>query len=112
MTATTDTPHTANLHNGIYSGADYENGIGKTTLKTFCNDGLGYAIYAIGYTGNEYGSTVLHSDTLGSIFDINTGIYTSGFTVNSTWSMKLSSVSGAYAPTISDGTNDTENFTT
>ena len=112
MTAITDTPHTANLHNGIYSGTDYANGIGKTTLKTFCNDGLGYAIYAIGYTGNEYGSTVLHSDTLGSTFDINTGTYTSGSTTNSTWSMKLSSVSGTYAPTISDGTNSTENFTT
>ena len=112
MTATTETPHTANLHNGIYSGTDYANGIGKTTLKTFCNDGLGYAIYAIGYTGNEYGSTVLHSDTLGSTFDINTGTYTSGSTTNSTWSMKLSSVAGDFAPTITDGTNNTENFTT
>ena len=112
MVGTTNTAHTANLANGTYSGTNYPNGIGQTTLKAYCNDSAGFAIYAIGYTGNEYGNTKLHNDTLGSTYDISTGTYTSGTTVNSTWSMKLTSVSGDYAPTIADGTNNTENFTT
>jgi hypothetical protein len=112
MTSTVNTPHNATVINGTYSGSSYPNGIGQTTLKAFCNDNAGFAIYAIGYTGNEYGNTKLHNDTLGSNYDISTGTYTSGTTVNSTWSMKLTSVSGTYAPTISNGTNNTENFTT
>ena len=112
MSGTTNTAHTANLANGTYSGSSYPNGIGQTTLKVFCNDNAGFAIYAIGYTGNEYGNTKLHNDTLGSNYDISTGKYTSGTTVNSTWSMKLASVAGTYAATIANGTNNTENFTT
>ncbi len=116
MTGTTNPPHTADLVNGTYSGTDYPSGIGQTTLKAFCNDNSGFAIYAIGYTNNEYGNTTLHwsgaSDTSDTTNAINTGLYTAGSTTNSTWSMKLTSVSGTYAPTISDGTNNTENFTT
>ena len=46
MTATVDTPHNATLANGIYSASttDYADGIGKTTIATFCNDNSGYAI--------------------------------------------------------------------
>ena len=116
MIGTTNPPHTADLVNGTYSGTDYPSGIGQTTLKAFCNDNSGFAIYAIGYTNNEYGNTTLHwggaSNTSDTTNAINTGLYTAGSTTNSTWSMKLTSVSGTYAPTISDGTNNTENFTT
>ena len=112
MTGTINTPHNASVINGTYSGASYPNGIGQTTLKAFCNDSAGFAIYAIGYTDDEYGNTKLHSSALGSTYDINTDIYNSGSASSSTWSMKLTSVSGAYAPTIADGTNGLENFTT
>jgi uncharacterized protein (TIGR02145 family) len=112
MTGTINTPHNASVINGTYSGASYPNGIGQTTLKAFCNDSAGFAIYAIGYTDDEYGNTKLHSSTLGSTYDINTGIYNSGSASSSTWSMKLTGVSGTYAPTIADGTNGLENFTT
>lgn len=56
MTATVGTPHNATLANGIYSASttDYADGIGKTTIATFCNDNSGYAIYAIGFTGDSY----------------------------------------------------------
>ena len=49
MTGTIDTNHTATLTPGTYSGTstDYANGIGKTTLTTFCNDNNGFSIYAI-----------------------------------------------------------------
>ena len=116
MTSINNTAHTATLMNGTYSGTDYATGIGSTTLKTFCNDNAGYAIYAIGYTNDTYGNTKLHwnkaESTSDTTNDINTGIYTSGSTINSTWSMKLASVNGTYITTITDGTNNTENFTT
>ena len=49
--------HNATLNPGTYSGAsgnEYENGIGKTTLTSFCNDNNGFSIYAIGFTDNLY----------------------------------------------------------
>ena len=100
MTATIDSgnEHTATMING-----QYKEDIGKTTIQTFCNDPNGYAIYAIGYTGGDTGvaagtNTVLHSTALGSTYDIVTGVATSGDVSN--WAMKVSSVSGTYAPTI------------
>ena len=42
----------------------------------------------------------MHSSTLDPSYDIVTGKYVSGTTTNSVWSMKLTPVSGTYAPTI------------
>lgn len=100
--------HSANVNNGTY-----EENIGKTTLTVFCNDGGGYAIYAVGYTGEEIGgtnSTKLVGEDLG--LTIDTGLYTQGTTVNSVWSMKVSKVndsSVSYNPnnlTIENGFNN------
>ena len=91
------TSHNANIVNGTYQ-AD----IGSTTLKAFCNDDEGFAIYAIGYTDNEYGKTVLTSSTLGTSADIATGTATSGNTSN--WAMKLATnTSATYALTLDNG---------
>ena len=119
VTGTVDTPHVANLVNGVYSGVNYASGIGLTTIKAFCNDNAGFAIYAIGYTNDEYGNTVLHWDGASGSNDttnaINTGVYISGTTMDSTWSMKLASVAGAYPAVVDDGVsvhnNSTEDFT-
>ncbi len=118
MSGTTNTAHSATILNGTYSGTDYTNGIGQTTLKVFCNDSNGFAIYAIGYTNDEYGNNKLHwsgaTSTSDITNDINTGIYSSGATTSS-WSMKLAAMSGTYAATIDDGVsannNSTDNFT-
>ena len=98
----TGTTHTATLGPGTYSGAsgnEYENGIGKTTLAAICNDDNGFSIYAIGFTGDEYGVTNLVGDnTAGTIA---TKAYASGDTT-SNWSMKLTKVtdtSQSYNPT-------------
>ena len=106
MTATIDSgnEHTATMING-----QYKEDIGLTTITTFCNDPNGYAIYAIGYTGGDTGvaagtNTVLHSNALGSTYDIVTGIAQSGDISN--WAMKVSSVSGTYEPNILNGYND------
>ena len=101
MTATVNTPHIADITNGLYSGgiAEYANGIGKTTLKVICNDASGFSIYAVGYTNNEFGNTKLMTNTADSSAPIiNTNTYNNGDT--SAWSMKINAVSGTYAPTL------------
>ena len=95
MGGTIDTNHTATLQNGTYSaasGSPYENGIGKTTLTTFCNDVNGFAVYAVGFTGE----TIEGGDNnklvgVSSGLKINTGVYTSGDT-DSSWSMKVNKI--------------------
>ena len=76
-----------NTHNATINNGTYASDIGTTTIKAFCNDNEGFAIYANGYTNNEDGNNVLTDSTLGSTHDIVTGIATSGNTSN--WSMKL-----------------------
>ena len=83
MTGTVVTPHTATVNNGSYTP-----NIGTTNLTAFCNDPNGFSIYAIGYTGDTRGKTMLHSDSVGSTYDIQTGV-AGGNT--SEWSMKLTS---------------------
>ena len=83
MTGTVVTPHTATVNNGSYTPD-----IGTTNLTAFCNDPNGFSIYAIGYTGDTRGQTMLHSDSVGSTYDIQTGV-AGGNT--SEWSMKLAS---------------------
>ena len=110
MTANVDSEHTASLINGIYSGGNdyYPNGIGKTTLTAFCNDASGFAIYAVGFSGDEYGATNMIGTNTGTT--IPTGTATSG--ANSQWAMKLTKVtdtSVAYNPanmTITNGYDD------
>ncbi|MBR3246458.1 hypothetical protein IKF87_01070 [Candidatus Saccharibacteria bacterium] len=82
--------HNANIVNGTYQ-AD----IGSTTLKAFCNDTNGFAIYAAGYTGDEIGGTN-STKLVGTNGNIVTGTATSGSTSN--WAMKLATNSGATYP--------------
>ena len=96
--------HTATMING-----QYKEDIGLTTIQTFCNDPNGYAIYAIGYTGGDEGvaagtNTVLHSNALGSTYDIITGTSTNGLDNDDTsnWAMKLTALgtTDTYRPNI------------
>ena len=93
-----------NTHNASIVNGTYQANIGTTTIKTYCNDSSGFAIYAIGYTNDEYGKTVLTNNTLGSTADIVTGTATSGSTSN--WAMKLATDSTAiYAITLDNSFN-------
>ncbi len=98
MSGTISTPHSANLVPGVYTES-----IGSTTINTICNDVNGFSIYAIGYTDNTEGKTVLASSVDPS-FDIATGTATSGNTSN--WAMKLAAVSGTTTPSIYNNYND------
>ena len=101
MSGTGMNSHNAEINNGQYNSA-----IGETTLKAFCNDNDGFAIYAIGYTDNEEGKNVLTNSTLGSTHDIVTGTATGG--TDSNWAMKLSTITSPTPtyPIIIAGTND------
>ena len=96
--------HTANMENG-----QYKDNIGSANISAFCNDPNGFSIYAIGYTEDTYGNNKMHDPNLDTTHDINTGKYVSGTTTNSTWSMKLTPVTGPYAPTIRN--DSTYNYT-
>ena len=104
LVSTLNTPHTATLSPGTstgYGNAGGVNGIGQTTLKVTCNDSLGFAIYAIGYTEDTFGNTNLVSNTKTngtSTYTIATGTNTSG--ANSNWAMQINAVSGSFAPTV------------
>ncbi|MBP5648179.1 hypothetical protein J6X04_02745 [Candidatus Saccharibacteria bacterium] len=88
-----------NSHNATIPNGTYQANIGTTTMKAVCNDSNGFAIYAIGYTDNEYGKTVLTNSTLGTSSDIATGTATStGSPDVSNWAMKLATNSSATYP--------------
>jgi len=82
-----------NTHNKDIVNGTYESEIGTTTLKAFCNDNGGFAIYAAGYTGEEVGgenSTKLVNSALQTNNTIITGTATSaGSSDISNWAMKL-----------------------
>lgn len=82
-----------NSHNAEISIGTYRPDIGITTLKAFCNDSNGFAIYAAGYTGNEIGETnsnKLVGTNVSSNATIATGTATSaGSSDVSNWAMKL-----------------------
>lgn len=98
-----------NTHNAEITNGTVNSAIGETTLKAYCNDNNGFAIYAIGYTDNTDGKNVLTSSTLGSTYDIATGTATSGDTSN--WAMKLSTITDpapTYPITIAGSSADTD----
>ena len=99
MTGSGMSSHTGEIVNGTY-----EDDIGTTTLKTFCTDNEGFAIYAAGYTNNEIGGTDSNK-LIGnpvSAGNIATGTATTGNTSN--WAMQLATDSTAtYALTIDNG---------
>ena len=104
---------TGQEHSTSMQPGTYEANIGKTTLTTYCNDPDGFSIYAIGFTGDQYSGTN-HTKLVGNNASntISTGLTTGSSTTDaSSWAMKLTAVTGTYAPTIMNGTGGTENFT-
>ena len=99
MTGTVSVAHTESILNG-----HVEENIGTTNIKVVCNDNSGYAVYAIGYTDDEYGKTVLTDATLDSSNDIVTGLATTGNTSN--WAMKLTKAGSTYLPIIAGSIED------
>ena len=116
-TIATGQEHIATLQPGTYSGASgsaYENGIGKTTLATFCNDYNGFSIYAIGFTGETEGDNTLVGTSASGGATIPTKVYESTDTT-SNWSMKVTKVtdtSAAFNPNNMTITNSFDSWHT
>ena len=95
------------IHNIETNVGTYVADVGKTTIKTLCNDGNGYAIYANGYSNNEEGNNKLINSEYPQ-YSIDTGLATSGLT--SAWAMKLNNIENDPSPTpptIESNYNDT-----
>ena len=91
LSSVVNVPHNAEVYNGNYLGD-----IGKTTIKTLCNDGNGYAVYVNGYSNNEEDNNKL-INTEYPQYSIDTGLATSGLT--SQWAMKLNNIPDDPSPT-------------
>ena len=78
-------PHTTTLTNN-----NTAEDVGSTTFTATCNDPSGLAIYAVGYSNDEFGNTNL----IGSTGNIATGTNDT----NSNWSMKVVNATGYTAP--------------
>ena len=93
--------HSVAIVNGTYA-----TDIGTTNLKVTCNDNQGFAIYAVGYTGNEIGatnSTKLVGTATSNNVTIDTGTATTAGNPDvSNWAMKLATNSGATYPVTID----------
>ena len=96
-----------NTHNAEVLNGTYEQNIGTTTLKAYCNDTNGFSIFATGFTGDVVGATnsnKLVGTSATSNATIATGTATSGDTSN--WAMKLAtptSPAPTYPITIATG---------
>ncbi len=94
-------PHTA-----VIPAGTNKSDIGLSTFRVICNDAEGFSVYAVGYANYEIGNTKLLASvngTLNPTYDIETGLSMDANT--SSWAMKLTAVSGTYAPTIQSDTN-------
>lgn len=89
---------------GDYTGVLANNNsveVPGSTFTTLCNDPGGYTVYAIGYSNNTLGNTdLIFNDTPESANNIKTDGDTQAGGNGSYWKMKLSLVSGDFAPTI------------
>lgn len=93
LSSTVSSEHTASVLNGTYQA-----GIGTTTLTANCNDTNGYAVYAVGFSGDTLGNTNMIGTTTAET--IATGTATTGN--NSAWAMKIASV-GTTGPAVETG---------
>ena len=85
MSSSNESAHSTTMVNN-----DTKENVGITTFTATCNDPGGLAIYAIGYSNDEYGNT----NMIGSLGNIATGTNDS----TSNWSMKLMNTEGFAAP--------------
>ena len=92
MESSGEDSHSDSIINGTYT-----DDIGSTTIDVFCNDSNGFAIYAIGFTGDQYEGDD-HTKLIGSYTNekIITGTATTAGNPDvSNWAMKLATDSNA-----------------
>jgi len=80
-------------HIAANNAASYTTDIGTTKINTICNDADGYAIYAVGFSNDEYGNTNMYGSENNQTIPTGTA---SGNTSN--WSMKIIKDQNSYNP--------------
>ena len=100
LTSNVSEAHTAEITPGL----DFEDNIGTTDMTATCNDGNGYAIYAVGFTGDAIGQTN-STKLVGTGGTIDTRDYDASYKDTSYWSMQLTAGTGADAATIENSYN-------
>ena len=90
LSKTVNTEHQTTMRVG-----QYEEDIGETSFNVICNDSYGFAIYAVGYSGDQFGNNTMLPTNNNVSNAIATGTATSGD--NSNWSMKLTSVTDNFS---------------
>lgn len=90
LTSTILSPHNDSMGNGTYTDS-----LGSTKFTVKCNDASGFALYAIGYSGDQYGATSMLGD---NELSIPTGTDASAGNTTSHWSMKISKDTTSYLP--------------
>ena len=100
LTSDVTSAHTAEITPGL----DFEDNIGTTDMTATCNDGNGYAIYAVGFTGDAIGQTN-STKLVGTGGTIDTRDYDASYKDTSYWSMQLTAGTGADAATIENSYN-------
>ncbi len=90
-------------HNTTLRNGNYEQNIGTTTTRVYCNDYSGFSIYAAGFTGDvvgEQNSNKLVGTSYSDYATIPTGTNTGpvGGEDVSSWAMKLATDFGATYP--------------
>ena len=104
-------PENTYLENTIYPGTPGT--IGTAKIKAVCNDPSGFAIYSVGFTGDNYGDNnlrMIENGSLSQTYIIPTGTATTGDT--SGWNMSIAkdnSVSGNYEAIIENGFDTNNN---
>ena len=89
--STTENTYTATIDPGTYEE------ISGSKLVTICNDNAGYAIYAIGYSGDSYDTNNTKLLGQGAISGTNINTGTTGN--NSYWAMKLEEITALHHQT-------------
>lgn len=88
---------TSGSYTGTLANGATPSPINGSIFEIKCNDGGGSAVYAIGYSNDEFANTDLVS-SLGGNTNIHTGVYDStAATHDSSWAMRMQSASGGYA---------------
>ena len=104
LSGTGQNSHTAT----VTPGTPFTGDIGNTNVIAACNDSAGYAIYAVGYSGDP--SALGNTDLINTNATIATRAYDANYTANSYWSMKLAAGQGADAATIVNDTTNNINY--
>lgn len=94
-----------NYSGSVANGSTTEFGSSGTAIKAVCNDPSGYALYAVGYSGNST-TTPTNTQLISNVSSDN-NISTGNSGSNSYWAFKVNAINGTYKPVVVGSPDDT-----